>query len=85
MLRSWGPFRRAVRRPLRATSVAGPPVAGTRRWTRGPPEADAPVTLPDLELAQARGTELRDQRWQQLTGQAVDRRMIGSPLAVVTR
>ena len=42
-----------------------------------PAQADAPGALADLELAEAGGAELGDQRRQQLVGQPVDRGVVG--------
>ena len=39
-----------------------------------------PSTLADLELAEARGAELGDERRQELAAQAVDRGVVGRPL-----
>jgi hypothetical protein len=59
--------------PVRCAAVAG-------RRSAGPTQADAPRTLADLELTETGRAQLRDERRQQLVGQAVDRGVIGGAL-----
>src|SRR6185295_12577255 len=58
--------------PRRA--VAGPPVvaAGAGDALGGSSNADGPAALADLDLPEAGRRQLRDQRRDQLVGQAVD-------------
>ena len=56
--------------PLGAALVAHAAIGGAA-------QANAPRTLPDLELAEAGRTELRHEGWQEALGQTVDGRVIG--------
>src|SRR6476646_1911131 len=75
----------------RRVAVAGVPRLGPRRAVRAatrraalavarPADPDAPRALADLDLAEARRRELRDQGRQQVVGEAVDRGVVGRPL-----
>ena len=59
-------------------------LGGRRRARRhaGPAQPDAPAALADLELAQTRRPELRDERGQELRAQAVDGGVIGRSFRV---
>ena len=76
-----GGLRRAGRAPRPAWPRLRPRPVGARRPRRppaGPAQADLPVALADLELAQAARAELGDQRRQELVGEAVDRGVVGA-------
>ena len=90
-----GPARPVALEPRRRMAVAGAArlraatlalarsaLACRRRApSAGPAEPDAPGALADLELAEARRAELGDEGRQQLVAQAVDRGVVGRPLA----
>jgi hypothetical protein len=58
--------------PRRAVAGASVVAAGPRGPLGRSPDADGPAALADLDLAQARRRQLRDQRRDQLVGEAVD-------------
>jgi hypothetical protein len=85
VLRARRPLRTPLGRSVAGRAIARTPIARAADRTGGPPETDAPCALAHLELTESGGPQLRDQRGQQLTGEPVDRGVVGGTTLCVAR